>query len=281
MPSERSSRPGAFVSFPYDRELVRRFRDSFPRARWQEEGHWFVPGSTAAKRVGAWIDRELAALDRYADLRGRDAFLFDPLESDYLTVGEDFAVRTPYSRTVVQHMRAIPWARWDPDERLWRIPFRSYEALRRCWPEVEAAARRNEPEARKARRAEAPAPDEAEKRRRAERRRRRYPVPGDDLPPFDTPVATGFGVVMFEDVEDAPVDAGAAAAFPYVGDAPERHVWARWRMPSFRELRALKPAPAPVPAAEAGAARGWWPASAEEIEARLATLRRRNGRRPA
>src|SRR3712207_9401296 len=39
------------------------------------------------------------------------SFIFDPLEENpYLTVDEDLEVRTPYSRTVVEAMRSIPWA---------------------------------------------------------------------------------------------------------------------------------------------------------------------------
>lgn len=263
-------RPGAYASFPYDRALVQRFRAAFPRARWRAEGCWFVPGTTAAKRVDAWMAQELASLDRYADDKGRDAYLFEPLTSDYLTVADDLVVRTPYSRTVVDQMRAIPWARWDPEARVWRVPFRSYDELRRRWPEIEAAARRNEPEAR--RRKLPRGPDPVAKRLQAERRRRRYPVPGDDLPPTGEPVATAFGVVVFETIEGAPVDREAAEAFTHVGDRPNRYVWARWRLPTFRELRAVKPMPA---ASDAEASeRGWWLPDSEALDARLQQLRR-------
>ena len=43
LPAE-GERPGAYAVFPYDRDLVRRFRETFPRARWRgEEQGWFVP----------------------------------------------------------------------------------------------------------------------------------------------------------------------------------------------------------------------------------------------
>src|ERR687898_452971 len=104
-------KPGAYAVFPYDRDLVRRFREAFPRARWRgEEQGWFVPGTTAARRLDGWMSQELETLDRHADAKGRDAYLFDPLESPYLTVAEELEVRTPYSRTVVEAMRARPWA---------------------------------------------------------------------------------------------------------------------------------------------------------------------------
>jgi hypothetical protein len=173
-PSE-DGRPGAFASFPYDRDLVRRFREAFPRARWRgAETRWFVPGTTAIRRLDAWMSRELEMLDRHADARGRDAFVFDPLESPYLTVTDDLKVRTPYSRSIIEAMRAIPWAWWDAANRIWRVPFRSYEDLRRRWPEIEEAARRNEPEAKKRRRAEQPGglPGRTERLQAARRCRR-------------------------------------------------------------------------------------------------------------
>lgn len=88
--------PGAFACFPFDRELVQRFREAFPRARWrEEESCWFVPGTTAPNRLDRWIAGELAALDRHADAKGRDAFTFNPLQSRYLEIADDLGVRTP------------------------------------------------------------------------------------------------------------------------------------------------------------------------------------------
>jgi hypothetical protein len=46
----------------------------------------------------------------YADERGRDAFTFEPITSPYLEVGDDFVIRTPYSRTVITELREVPWA---------------------------------------------------------------------------------------------------------------------------------------------------------------------------
>jgi len=265
-------RPGAFAAFPYDRELVRRFRAAFPRARWREETGWFVPGVRAAPRLDAWVSRELAALDAHADAKGRDDFAFDPWTSGYLEAGpEDLMVRTPYSRTVVAVLREVPWARWDALARAWRVPYRSVPELRRRWPEIEAAARRNEPQARKARAAER-APDPLARRRQADRRRSRYPVPADDAPPIGQPVGTLFGVVVFENSEGELVEDGGA--YPFVDD-PDRFVWASWRPPFFRELRALRPASEPE-----GRARGWWAPTADDIDetrSRLArSLRRRD-----
>jgi len=79
-------------------------------------------------------------------------------------------IRTPYSRTVVNEIGEIPHARWDGHRRLWTVPYRSFEELRRRWPAIETAAERSEPEARRVRREaiEGTAEDEASKARIAE-----------------------------------------------------------------------------------------------------------------
>ncbi|RUV35736.1 hypothetical protein EOD29_31545, partial [Mesorhizobium sp. M1A.T.Ca.IN.004.03.1.1] len=91
----------------------------------------------------------------------------------YLTLAKTgFRIRTPYSKTVIDELHEVPFARWDGDLHLWHVPFRSYEELRRRWPGIEAAARRNEPDERR-RRAEERKGTEQEMRRRlraAERR---------------------------------------------------------------------------------------------------------------
>ncbi len=254
-------RPGAHAEFPYDRELVRRFREAFPRARWREEGHWFVPGVRAVQRLDRWMAAEQAAIDRHADAKGRDDFLFDPFESNYLEAGDDdLIVRTPWSRTIVAAMRAIPWARWDHLARVWRVPYRSAAELRRRWPAIEAAATRNEPEQRLAR-ALARTPDPLARQRQGDRRRNRYPVPLADAPPAGVPVATLFGVLVFEGSDGELPTAEEAAAYPFAIDDPEGFVWATFRAPEYREIKALKAAEG-----EPDRSRGWWPATAEEIE---------------
>lgn len=263
-------RAGAYARFPYDREMVRRFRKAFPRARWREEGCWFVPGVRAARRLDVWMTNELEAIDRHADAKGRDDFEFDPLTSDYLEAAGDLIVRTPWSRTVVTEMRAIPWARWDPLARVWRVPYRSVAELRRRWPAIEAAARRNEPEARLAR-AVARTPDPHAARRQGDRRRRRYPVPVDDPPPFGVPVGTLFGILVFEGSDGECPDKDAIGAYPFA-DAAAGYVWAQFRPPEYRELRGLKPADAP------DRGKGWWPPAGEDIDdcrSRLAKAFRR------
>lgn len=130
---------------------VERFREAFPRARWNDDKRaWFVPGKTAVRRLDRWLAREADQALPHADAKGRDAYVFEPINSAYLQVAEDLRVRTPYSTTVIEQMRAIPWAHWDEELRAWRVPFRSYEELHR-WTAIETAARRNEPEERKVR----------------------------------------------------------------------------------------------------------------------------------
>ena len=275
-PSDDAERPGAYAAFPYDRDLVRRFRERFPRARWRgAEQRWFVRGTTAVQRLDAWMAQELETLDRHADAKGRDAYIFDPLESPYLTVADDLKVRTPYSRTVVEILRQIPWAHWDPEERIWRVPFRSYEELKARWPEIEEAAQRNEPEARKRRREErkAAVPEETS-RIQAERRRRRYPVPGDDLPPLGFPLATlQWGVVVFEEIEsDLIDDPGAGEIYPQIKTDMSRYVWARWRMPALSEIYRTRPVRSDGDP-DLRADRGWWWPSRDELQERARKLR--------
>jgi hypothetical protein len=272
-------KPGAFACFPYDRELVQRFRETFPRARWRdEESCWFVPGPTAPNRLDRWIAGELAALDRHADAKGRDAFTFNPLQSRYLEITDDLGVRTPYSRTVVEVMRTIPWARWDPEGRLWRVPFRSYEALRQRWPEIEEAAQRNEPEARRERERARKSEDDGSAARlqralQAERRRRRCPVSPDDPPPLDWPVAVPLhGVVMIESSDGELADRDTLTALYPDLAADADYVWARWRMPTLDEVNATWPArQAEDP--EVVARRGWRRPTREELQARRRSLR--------
>ncbi|MXQ14884.1 hypothetical protein [Microvirga makkahensis] len=275
IPSD-SERPGAFVIFPYDRDLVRRFRETFPRARWRgEELGWFVPGTTAAQRLDTWMAQELETLDRHADAKGRDAYLFEPLESSYLTIGDDLSIRTPYSRTIVETLRSIPWARWSPDEKVWRVPFRSYEELRSKWPVIEEAARRSEPGERKKRR-------EEQRQHGAspvspiqtERRRRRYPVPGDDLPPVETPLMTlSWGVVVFEEIDHHAIEeVPDNRIYPHVNEEPGRYVWAHWRMPSLQEVYRTRPA-REAEEYSLRETRGWWLPSRDELQERARKLR--------
>jgi len=275
IPSD-SERPGAFATFPYDRDLVRRFREAFPRARWRaEEQGWFVPGTTAVQRLDTWMAQELENVDRHADAKGRDAYLFEPLESLYLTVGEDLQIRTPYSQTIVETLRSIPWAHWNPEEKIWHVPFRSYEQLRLKWPVIEEAARRNEPTERRRRREEqkqhGPAPVSPVQ---MERRRRRYPVPGDDLPPVETPLMTlSWGVVTFEEIEDHVIEEALdTGIYPHAREDPGRYVWAHWRMPTLQEIYRMRPA-REAEERSLRESRGWWWPSRDELLERARRLR--------
>lgn len=259
---------GAIVSFPYDASLVERFRVRFPRARWRDEDHaWFVPGTTADRRIRSWLQRELAEPLAFADERGRDAFAFDPIESRYLEADGDLVVRTPYSRTVIEQLRSVPWASWDPDERVWRVPFRSLESLRERWLPIEIAAERAEPSERKRRREELKSsPEFAEVREReAERRRRRYPAPSSELPPPGRPVMTATGVVVVTGSDGELADAAAISeAYPH-NEATGDHVWLFWRLPSLEEL--IRTWPARRPPDEAELARGWWQPTLDDLRA--------------
>lgn len=272
---------GANAEFEFDRTTVDRFRETFPKARWDDVRRaWWVPGKTAERRIARWRALEQSKADIYADDKGRDAFAWDPIKSAYLEAGTELVVRTPYSRTVVAELQQVPFARWDDVRRAWVVPYRSYDDLKRRWPEIEAAAKRNEPEERKARReaAKGSPQDGAARLRATERRRHRYPVPVDDPPPLGRPVSTvAYGIVTFtgstgELIEN--LDDGV-----YEGIAQHRDLfWATWRTPSLQQLVETWPARSGPSAAELS--RGWWqPTKAELVDARRAAKsreRRRN-----
>jgi hypothetical protein len=270
--------PGAEATFPYDRETVEQFRRRFPRARWSDiRQSWFVPGRTASRRIGRWLAEKEAEAEAFADEKGRDAFEFNPIDSPYLERGKGgFRIRTPYSKTVVDELREVPYARWDGELRIWHVPFRSYEELRRRWPEIEAAARRNEPEERR-RRAEERKGTEEERWRRlrsAERRRRRYPLRHSDLPPLGRPVATEAGIVVFTEVTGELVE--VESVFDFYPHATDEHVWVRWRKPTFQEL--VHSWPAKVPRFEGAE---WWVPTIEELRPARRAARSRELRKLA
>jgi hypothetical protein len=276
---------GATTALEYDRIAVQRFRESFPRARWDDQRQvWFVPGKTAEHRIARWHALEAAKADIHADAKGRDAYQFEPIESAYLEAGLNLVVRTPYSRTVIDELRQVPFARWDAADRMWVVPFRSYDDLRQRWPTIEAAARRNEPEARQRRRAEAKGTEAflASQKRSAERRKFRYPVPLNDLPPLDRPVSTPtYGIIVMTGSHGELVGGDTAGEF-YAEVAADRElIWASWRPATLEELVKTWPARAePEPAERA---RGWWqPTKPELVTARKAARaierRRQNGR---
>lgn len=123
------------VAFPFDRMTVQRFREAFPRARWSDRRKaWIVPGTTARRRIDRWLAREDARVDPYAEGKGRDAYAFEPILSPYLNVDKDgFRIRTPFSRKVVEEIRQVPFARWDGEHKVWRVPFASYDDLVDRW----------------------------------------------------------------------------------------------------------------------------------------------------
>lgn len=276
---DMSQEAGVAASFPYDRQTVERFREAFPRARWNDEQKaWFVPGKTAARRIDRWLAQEAADQDAYGDQKGRDAFEFDPIRSPYLEpTGADLRVRTPYSWTVVEELRAIPWAHWDEDLRVWHVPYRSYEELRRRWRRIEQAAHRNEPEARKRRQEERRNTDagRAARMRSAERRRRRYPVPADERPPLGVPVSThAYGIVVFTDITGELAEAEALSVlYPHTGDRDL--VWASWRIPNLDELVATWPARIDPGSNERR--RGWWQPTIGELRPARRAARRNSG----
>lgn len=258
---------GAIVSFPFDAALVERFREEFPRARWSERlAAWRIPGTTAMLRAARWLDRELPSAFAVADERGRDSFSFEPIVSPYLEAADEIVVRTPYSRTIVEELRAVPWAGWNGEDTAWHIPYRSVDELRNRWPVIEAAAERSEPEARRQRREAAKSAPEYEviKATEAERRRRRYPVPASKLPPLGRVLMSHAGPLVILEVTGELVPKETAARhYPWSSGLSDDLVWALWRRPTHDEL--VKAWPARRPTAPGALLRGWWQPTIEEL----------------
>jgi len=262
-------REGATTDLPHDRMTVQRFRQAFPRARWSDSlNAWFVPGRTAQKRIGRWLAEMEAEADAFADEKGRDAFAFDPIESRYLEAATaTLQIRTPYSRSVIKEIREIPHARWDADQRFWTVPYRSFDELSRRWPAIEAACERSEPEARRARREaiKGTKEEEASKARTRERRRKRYPVPADDAPPFMRVIGTHVGVLYFIGTHGELADLVTIRSFYFAPRKGAEYVWASWRAGTLEELVTTWPSRASPD--ESALDRGWWMPTLDELRA--------------
>ena len=270
------------VSFPFDRMTVARFRELFPRARWSDRLQaWTVPGKTARKRIDRWLAAEADRQSPFEEEKGRDAYEWEPILSSYLQVyDQGFRIRTPFSRTVVDELRQIPFARWNGNDRVWEVPFASYDDLQHRWEAIEEAAKHNEPDERRKRvEARGGTEEEAKSQRRAsERRKRHLPVSKDDLPPLERPVATAtYGIVVVTLITGELVEPAEVAEF-YPG-AGEDHVWCLWRLPGLDELVHTWPARTGPGSDEF--LRRWWQPTLEELRgARRAARSRQRHRAP-
>jgi hypothetical protein len=268
--------PQETVSFAFDRMTVSRFREAFPNARWSDHLQaWKVPGKTARRRIDRWLASEADRRMPYEEERGRDAYQFEPILSPYLQVYDrGFRIRTPFSRTIVDELRQVPFARWNADDKVWDVPFASYDDLQHRWQGIEEAAKRSEPEERR-KRAEARKGTEEEakaKRWTTERKKRRLPVSIDDLPPIGRPVATAtYGIVVVTEVTGEIVNPQEIAE--HHPDASDEHVWAGWRASTLDEL--VHTWPSREEPGDSDRIRGWWqPTLAELREARRAAKSR-------
>lgn len=268
----------AAISFAYDRMKVERFREMFPRARWDDQRNaWIVPGKTARWRINRWLAKEEAQVTPHAEARGKDAFAFEPIISPYLTADDEgLHVRTPYSPKLVEVIRQVPFARWD-EAKVWRVPYASYNDLFARWPVIEEEARRSEPEERR-KRAEARKGTDTERRARrraTERKRRRIPLPAYDLPPFDRPIATtSYGIIVVSDITGELVEGeDIADLYP---DLSDDHVWGIWGTPSLEQL--VQTWPAKKEPDEHERRRGWWLPTLNELREARRTARGRERR---
>jgi hypothetical protein len=225
------------------------------------------------------MDRQLSERDPFGEAKGRDAYDFDPIGSPYLEAGDDLCLRTPFSRTIVDELRQVPWAHWDDNSRTWHVPFRSYEELRKRWPVIEAAARRSEPDARKQRRlALRGSAEELEARRRSvERRRRRYPVPAAFPPQLGRAVSTEtYGVIIFIGISQEIVPRSLSCSYPFMNNSLMEFVWASWRLATLSELVSVWPARTGPDHRS-----GWWFPDLEELRASRKQARSQERQRAA
>ena len=269
----------AAVSFPFDRMTVQRFRETFPRARWSDRRKaWIVPGTTARRRIDRWLAKEESRVNPYAEAKGRDAYAFEPILSPYLSVDrQGFRIRTPYSRKLVEEIRQVPFARWDSDHKMWRVPFASYDDLVDHWQAIEAEAQRCEPGERR-KRAEARKGTDEEKlsrRRAAERKRRRIPLPAGDPPPLHRPIATTlYGIIVVSEITGELVEReDIVDLYP---DLADEHIWGIWRTPSLEEL--VHTWPSRREPEDHERRRGWWLPTLDELREARRTARSRERR---
>jgi hypothetical protein len=160
----------------------------------------------------------------------------------------------------------VRWAWWDGDIKAWHVPFRSWEDLQKRWLTIEAAAERNEPvEQQRRQRDRRGTPEQLEAAAmEIEKKRRRYPVPDETLPPLDQVVMTYLGALMFTDVTGELVDGKVAKLFyPEVLAVGTSLVWATWRKPTHEELIRAWPARWAVDGRDR--AKGWWQPTIEEL----------------
>ena len=140
------------------------------------------------------------------------------------------------------------------------------QELRRRWPAIEEAARRAEPGERRKREADRRASPEHGNRlaEAAERRRNRYPVPKDALPPLGRVLQTHLGCAVFEAVTGEVAEPELAARFyPGVAAGTGALIWATRRRPAHDEL--VRAWPAREEAGPAELARGWWQPTIETL----------------
>lgn len=136
----------AIAKFEYDPERVQRFKQAFPKAKFNPTTkEWSVAGVTAQKRIDKWValDADATAKTVLAEAKARDAAAFDGIKVNhpYVTAGKTgYAVRTPYDPALVKILKGLPGARWNPATKAWDVPMRSADALNARLPDIEKIA---------------------------------------------------------------------------------------------------------------------------------------------
>lgn len=188
-----------------------------------------MPGRNAEKRISSWLAKLEVEADAFADEKGRDAFAFDPIESPCLDASQS-ELRVRITLFEDRGRRASGSAILALGRRqsllCCSVPFIRGSSTPLAWPAIETAARRNEPDVRKARYQARKGTEiaEASKARARERRRKRYPVPLADHPPLARAVATRIGVVVFTGTDGEIAEPETVAAYYFPNDVGEL-VW--------------------------------------------------------
>jgi len=106
MSRSAEEKPGANRCLPVRPDDGRALRSAFARTLARRSPAWLCRGSRGAA-LEPLARSELVGVLAYADARGRDAFAFEPIDSP-TSRWRGLWVRTPYSRTVVAELQAVP-----------------------------------------------------------------------------------------------------------------------------------------------------------------------------
>lgn len=202
------------IGFAYNKRLVEKVKE-LPGAKFDGATKQWAVSKRYRKRVDAWLaevaEAEKIAAEARADAVAAGHALFANLQAEgkrmstehvkLRTVGNDVRLEIRYDAKAHQILRNLGGRYVGKTETsklcVWYVPIESAAALQEIMPQLEryAKAVSDKIEADRARwRAEREAREQA----RLERRRNRYPVYADRVPPTGVPVRLGGMMVVIE-----------------------------------------------------------------------------------